>query len=54
MLACLYVSAGVFIARAKEDMLVTKNLVPGASVYGEKRVSVENPVRVCIFSLLFR
>lgn len=24
-------------------MLVTKNLVPGASVYGEKRVSVEDP-----------
>lgn len=34
---------GVFIARAKEDMLVTKNLLPGDSVYGEKRVSVDNP-----------
>eukprot|EP00004_Rigifila_ramosa_P016983 TRINITY_DN4081_c0_g1_i1.p1 TRINITY_DN4081_c0_g1~~TRINITY_DN4081_c0_g1_i1.p1 ORF type:complete len:305 (-),score=70.17 TRINITY_DN4081_c0_g1_i1:32-946(-) len=33
--------AGVFIARGKEDALVTKNLVPGESVYGEKRVSVE-------------
>ncbi len=33
--------AGVFIARGKEDMLVTRNLVPGESVYGEKRVSVE-------------
>jgi rRNA 2'-O-methyltransferase fibrillarin len=34
--------AGVFIARGKEDMLVTKNLVPGESVYGEKRISVDN------------
>lgn len=33
---------GVFIAKAKNDMLVTKNLVPGDSVYGEKRVSVSN------------
>ncbi|KAI8843698.1 Fibrillarin-domain-containing protein [Chytridium lagenaria] len=33
---------GVFIARGKEDHLVTKNLVPGESVYGEKRISVDN------------
>jgi len=33
--------AGIFIARGKEDALVTKNMVPGESVYGEKRVSVE-------------
>lgn len=32
---------GVFVARGKEDYLVTKNLVPGESVYGEKRISVE-------------
>lgn len=32
---------GIFIARGKEDALVTKNLVPGVSVYGEKRISVE-------------
>jgi rRNA 2'-O-methyltransferase fibrillarin len=32
---------GIFIARGKEDALVTKNFVPGESVYGEKRVSVE-------------
>jgi len=31
---------GVFIGRGKEDMLLTKNMVPGAVVYGEKRVSV--------------
>ena len=32
---------GVFIARGREDALVTRNLVPGESVYGEKRISVE-------------
>ncbi|XP_037049140.1 rRNA 2'-O-methyltransferase fibrillarin isoform X2 [Bradysia coprophila] len=32
---------GIFIARGKEDALVTKNLVPGSEVYGEKRISVE-------------
>jgi hypothetical protein len=31
----------VFIARGKEDVLVTKNMVLGESVYGEKRISVE-------------
>lgn len=33
---------GIFLARGKEDMLVTKNLTPGESVYGEKRISVES------------
>ncbi|KAM6153298.1 rRNA 2'-O-methyltransferase fibrillarin [Erethizon dorsatum] len=33
---------GVFICRGKEDALVTKNLVPGESVYGEKRVSISD------------
>lgn len=33
---------GVFIARGKEDALVTLNLVPGSEVYGEKRISVES------------
>ncbi|XP_063168032.1 rRNA 2'-O-methyltransferase fibrillarin isoform X1 [Candoia aspera] len=33
---------GVFICRGKEDALVTQNLVPGESVYGEKRISVED------------
>ena len=37
---CLFM-VGVFIARGKEDALVTKNLVPGESVYGEKRINVE-------------
>ncbi|RXN37261.1 rRNA 2 -O-methyltransferase fibrillarin [Labeo rohita] len=32
---------GVFICRGKEDALVTKNMVIGESVYGEKRISVE-------------
>ncbi|XP_013596896.1 PREDICTED: probable mediator of RNA polymerase II transcription subunit 36b [Brassica oleracea var. oleracea] len=34
--------AGVFIAKGKEDALVTKNLVPGEAVYNEKRISVQN------------
>lgn len=33
----------MFIARGKEDLLVTKNVAPGDSVYGEKRISVEEP-----------
>ena len=33
---------GVFIAKGKDHMLVTKNLVPGESVYGEKRISIES------------
>jgi len=32
---------GVFIARGKEDALVTLNLIPGNTVYGEKKVSVD-------------
>ena len=32
---------GVFIAKGKEDALCTKNLVPGDSVYNEKRISVQ-------------
>lgn len=32
---------GVFVARGKEDSLVTRNMIPGDSVYGEKRISVE-------------
>lgn len=31
----------MFIARGKEDALVTLNLVPGETVYGEKRISIE-------------
>jgi len=33
----------VFIARGKEDALVTKNLVPGEKVYGEKAIEVDAP-----------
>ena len=39
----------MFIARGKEDALVTKNIVPGESVYGEKRISVD--VRIIILYL---
>ncbi|KCZ77166.1 hypothetical protein H311_01826 [Anncaliia algerae PRA109] len=30
---------GVFVCRGKEDVLATKNLVSGVSVYGEKRIN---------------
>lgn len=33
--------AGVFVAKGKEHLLVTRNIVPGESVYGEKRISIE-------------
>ncbi len=33
---------GVFISRGKEDALLTRNMVLGDSVYGEKRISVED------------
>ncbi|XP_023928092.1 rRNA 2'-O-methyltransferase fibrillarin 1 [Quercus suber] len=33
---------GVFIAKGKEDAIVTKNLVPGEAVYNEKRISIQN------------
>lgn len=42
---------GVFIARGKEDALVTKNLVPGSEVYGEKRISVEVCIRFTLISV---
>lgn len=32
---------GVFIARGKDDMLLTLNMVPGNTVYGEKKVVIE-------------
>jgi len=37
--------AGIFVARGKEDALVTLNSTPGVAVYGEKRISVESPVK---------
>ncbi|VVB15711.1 unnamed protein product [Arabis nemorensis] len=33
---------GVFIAKGKEDALVTRNMVPGETVYNEKRITVPN------------
>ena len=36
----------MFIARGKEDALVTRNLVPGDAVYGEKRINID--VRICV------
>lgn len=37
---------GIFVARGgKEDLLATANMAPGVSVYGEKRITVENSVK---------
>jgi len=37
---------GIFIARgAKEDMLVTLNITPGETVYGEKRIEIEEALK---------
>ncbi len=41
---------GVYIMRGKDDALLTKNTVPGESVYNEKRVTVE--VSICQRALL--
>lgn len=32
--------AGVYIAKGKEHLLVTRNMDPGQSVYGEKRIAI--------------
>ena len=32
---------GVYIIKTSEEVLATKNMVPGESVYGEKRVTIE-------------
>ena len=32
---------GIFIAKGKDDLLVTLNMIPGKAVYGEKRISVD-------------
>lgn len=45
---------GVFIARGKEDALVTRNFVPGSEVYGEKRISVEVSFNYIYFHLIKR
>lgn len=37
---------GVYIMRGKDDALLTKNTVPGESVYNEKRVSVEVSTKI--------
>ncbi|KAM3682198.1 hypothetical protein ACB098_12G055700 [Castanea mollissima] len=33
---------GVFLSKGKDDFILTKNLIPGESVYNEKRISVQN------------
>jgi len=36
---------GVFIFKGKDHLLVTKNIILGESVYGEKRISIEGGVK---------
>lgn len=45
---------GVFIARGKEDALVTLNLVPGSEVYGEKRISIDVSFHLNSMAKLFQ
>ncbi|EER04725.1 RNA methylase, putative [Perkinsus marinus ATCC 50983] len=35
---------GCFVSRGKDEALLTRNMAPGESVYGEKRITVEKPV----------
>ena len=37
---------GVYIINSGEDVLATKNLAPGESVYGEKRVTIEETTQM--------
>lgn len=32
---------GIFLAKGKEEMLVTKSIAPGEKVYGEKTITIE-------------
>ena len=48
---------GIFIARGKEDALVTRNICVGESVYGEKRIAVESQDKEkvqCANALLYK
>ncbi len=45
--------AGVFVLKGKQDAIVTLNLVPGDSVYGEKRVVQEVSASAFFFFLFF-
>ena len=41
----------MFIAKGKEDALVTHNLVPGDAVYGEKWISIDVRYLFCVLFL---
>ncbi|KAI1727413.1 fibrillarin domain-containing protein [Ditylenchus destructor] len=45
---------GVYIVKGKEDALASRNMVPGESVYGEKRVSVQTDPAVAASSIEYR
>lgn len=40
--------SGVYIAKGKADALVTRNMVPGESIYGEKRIQLPVSFRLAI------
>lgn len=43
---------GVFVARSKnDDLLLTRNLVPGDTVYNEKKISVDV---CCVFLFILK
>ena len=37
---------GVYIIKTTEDVLATKNMVPGESVYGEKKITIEENIQM--------
>ena len=45
---------GIFVAKGKQDALLTKNMDPGRDVYGEKRISVDvcYILYLCILALI--
>ena len=45
--------SGIFVAKGREEFLVTRNMVPGESVYGEKRIDIEVNKKIYFFALIF-
>lgn len=45
--------SGIFVAKGKEEFLVTRNMVPGESVYGEKRIDIEVKIFLILLRIMF-
>lgn len=47
--------SGIFVAKGKDEFLVTRNMVPGESVYGEKRIDIEviNKKNLCFYIVIY-